>query len=241
MYYCEELKNLSVLSLYEGELIGKVDKLYFDKNLKKLIEIGIVGENGTTMFLLVKDIYRVGKNAITVKNNQAINLKENSESKILAPIGSKVYSINGEFLGIVKEIKLNEKFFSEKIILENDQLVEVNRFASCGKNTLIIHDSNKKNIMKNLEPTKSPKVFKGEEVEAQILPTEKENPQVVSVEESRQAAIQNSDFLIGRVCMKDIVNFNNELLIKKNGTINKKNLKEIIKFGKLRELMLFIK
>ena len=29
-----ELLNKSVLSLYEGELIGIVDKLYFDKKLK---------------------------------------------------------------------------------------------------------------------------------------------------------------------------------------------------------------
>ena len=29
--YCKEFNSFSVLSLYEGELLGKVDKLYFDK------------------------------------------------------------------------------------------------------------------------------------------------------------------------------------------------------------------
>ena len=32
MYNCKELNSLPVLSLYEGELIGKINKLYFDKN-----------------------------------------------------------------------------------------------------------------------------------------------------------------------------------------------------------------
>ena len=41
--------------------------------------------------------------------------------------------------------------------------------------------------------------------------------------------------------IKDIFNFNNELLIKAHSVINKKNLKEINKFGKLRELMLYSK
>ena len=36
--------------------------------------------------------------------------------------------------------------------------------------------------------------------------------------------MQTTDFLIGRVCVKDIFNFNNELLIKAHGVITKKNL-----------------
>ena len=34
MYYCNDFYGLSVLSLYEGELLGVVEKLYFDKKLK---------------------------------------------------------------------------------------------------------------------------------------------------------------------------------------------------------------
>ena len=31
MFYCKDLKSLVVLSLYEGELLGIVNKLFFDK------------------------------------------------------------------------------------------------------------------------------------------------------------------------------------------------------------------
>ena len=67
MYYCNDLLSLSVLSLYEGELIGVVDKLYFDKKLKKLVEIELVREDGGKMILPTKNVYKVGKNAITIK------------------------------------------------------------------------------------------------------------------------------------------------------------------------------
>ena len=33
MHYCCDFYSLSVLSLYEGEFLGKVNKLYFDKKL----------------------------------------------------------------------------------------------------------------------------------------------------------------------------------------------------------------
>lgn len=242
MYYCKEFYSLSVLSLYEGELIGKVDKLYFDKNLKKLIEIELIGENDTKMFLQTKNIYRVGKNAITIKNNQAVAMKAVDVEKTLAPISSKAYSINGEFLGIVQEISLNEKFVTEKIVLDNEKLICVDRLASCGKNTIVFYDDTTKVNIKNFMPHKAPKAFKNNSVEnVAVLPVKEEIPSIVPVEANKVTLIQNSDFLLGRVCLKDISNFNNELLIKAHGIINKKNLKEIIKFGKLRELMLFTK
>jgi len=65
--YCKDLNSFPVLSLFEGELIGKVDKLYFDKKLKKLIEIELIGEDCSKLVLPTKNIYHVGKNAITVK------------------------------------------------------------------------------------------------------------------------------------------------------------------------------
>ena len=39
MFYCNDFYSLSALSLYEGELIGVVNKLCFDKKLTKLIHI----------------------------------------------------------------------------------------------------------------------------------------------------------------------------------------------------------
>jgi len=240
MYYCNEFYSISVLSIYEGELLGVVDKLYFDKKMKKLIEIELMGEDGAKLILPTKNIYRVGKNAITVKNNQAVSLKVEESTLTLCPINSKAYSIKGEFLGIVNDMSFDEKYVSEKISLDNGNTIDIDNLASCGKNTIIFYDNNEKININKFTPNKSPKIFKTEEVVvAKTLPIEEEKKSIE--QESPKPQVQRADFLLGRVCTKDIFNFNNELLIKAHAVINKKNLKEVNRFGKLRELMLYSK
>ena len=236
MWYCKDFNSLAVLSLYEGELLGVVDKLYFDKSLKKLLVVELIGEDGARIILQTKNIYHIGKNAITVKNNQAVSLKSDNQDLYLAPINSKVYSINGEFKGVVGEIAFNEKFLCEKIVLENGDLLDVKDVARCGKNTIIFHSKEQKVNLKQFIP-KQPKVFKKKDVKiVSALPIETKDDKQPTI---NKAINQNTDFLVGRVCGKDIFNFNNELLIKAHSIINAKNLKEIKKFGKLRELMLY--
>ena len=242
--YCNDFYSLSVLSLYEGELLGVVDKLYFDKKMKKLIEIELLGEDDVRLLLPTKNIYHVGKNAITIKNNQAVSLKVEPTKYANCPINSKAYSINGEYLGSVKEISIDEKFQTEKFSLDNNSVIEVSRLASFGKNTIIFYDTNDNVDIKKFIPNRSPKTFKTEQENlTEIMPIveEKTNDNVVSVNEEPKPNTQNSDFLLGRICTKDIFNFNNELLIKAHTVIAKKHLKEIKKFGKLRELMLYSK
>lgn len=246
MYYCKDFASLSVLSLYEGELLGTVDRLYFDKNLKKLVELELVSDDGARLTLLSKNIYHVGKNAITVKNNQAVSIKIENNTLFSSPISSKAYSLKGEFLGVVKEMTFDEKFKTEKLILDNEKTLDLSNLASCGKNTVIFYDNNDNIDVKKFVPQKTPKLFKKFNAQiAKILPAETkqedlvENENIVPVTKSSQKIDQASNFLIGRVCTKDIFNFNNELLVKAQTVVTKKILKEVNKYGKLRELMLY--
>lgn len=241
MYYCKELLSKSVLSLYEGELIGSVDKLYFDKKMKKLIELEIIDNEGVKLILPAKNIYHIGKNAITIKNNQAVTLKVEESGLLPLTFGNKAYSIKGEYLGLISEVSVNEKFLTEKISLDSELTFEVTSIATSGKNTIIFYDKEKINLEKFV-PIKSPKFFKKREtVTAEILPLEPKDEAVPvnAVPVDKPANEQNPDFLLGRICVKDIYNFNNELIIKSNSLITKKNLKEIKRYGKLRELMIY--
>lgn len=240
MYYCKEFQSLSVLSLYEGELLGVVDKLLFNKNLKKLIEIELISEDGVKLILPTKNIYHVGKNAITVKNNQAVSIKVENSELYACPINSKAYSINGEYLGIIKEILFDEKFQTNKIALDNDSTLEVNKIASCGKNSVIFKTNDEDINLKKFTPNKAPKILKIKTV--QTVETQPIPPiNAVPVETQQKTTPQDANFLIGRTCTKDIVNFNKDVLIKANSKISKKHIKEVNKFGKLRELMLYSK
>jgi len=176
MIYCNDLLTLSVLSLYEGELLGKVEKLYFDKKIKKLICIELIGSNGERYLLSSKNIYNIGKNAITVKNNEAVTLKVEDVDLCPSPIGSKAYTICGEYLGIITELSLNEKYLTQKFSFDNNSTVEIDKLASSGRNTTIFYDNQKKIDISKFIPEKSPKSFKTENIiEAQILPVEESN------------------------------------------------------------------
>lgn len=257
MYYCSDFLTRPVLSLYEGELVGNVDKLLFDRKLKKLLFLEITSENDTHFLLPTKNIYNVGKNAITIKNNLAVSLKIEDENYSSCPVGSKAFNIKGEFLGVVKEIIISEKYLTEKLSLENSLVLDADMIASSGKNTVIFYDKLSKVDVSKFVPNKTPKTFKTKHAEiATILPVlqnevtkatdqtatqhQATNQNIVSVD-AAPTLIQNSDFLIGKICTKDIFNFNNELLIKAHSVVNKKNLKEINRYGKLRELMLYCK
>ena len=246
MYYCSDFISRPVLSLYEGELIGNVDRLLFDKKMKKLLYLELIGENDNRFLLPTKNIYNVGKNAVTIKNNTAVSLKIEDDCYSTCPIGAKAFNIKGEFLGIVKEIILTEKYLTEKVSFENNEVLDADLIASCGKNTIIFYDKSSKVDVSRFIPNKMPKIFKTKQVsKANILPiveqNETANSTVVPVTAETKTPIQNSEFLIGKICTKDIFNFNNELLIKAHSVVTKKNLKEINLYGKLRELMLYCK
>ena len=249
MYCCKDFNSMSVLSLYEGELLGVVDKLFFDKNMKKLVELELVGEDGIKLSLPTKNIYNVGKNAITVRNNQAVSIKTDSSNLCSNPTESKAYTIKGEFIGIIKEVYFNEKFVTNKIELENGNYLEPNLVASCGKTTMIFYEKDNIVDIKKFTPNKKQKSskinYKQEEIETEKEDKnnikESENQETITEKKKEKNIVQISDFLLGRICTKDIFNFNNEILIKADSIINKKNLKEISKFGKLRELMLYSK
>lgn len=246
MYNCNDISSLAVLSLYEGELLGVVDKLFFDKKLKKLVEFELTGEEGVKLRLSTKNIYHIGKNAITVRNNQCVEIKTYSSNLLSAPIESKAYSIQGEFLGVIKEISFNDKFITTNIELESNLKLNPALIASCSKNTIIFYNKEDNIDIKRFTP-KNKKFSKSNENKIE-QPDTKENSNLtenktesITIEESIQKPSSSTDFLIGRICTKDIFNFNNEILIKAHTVINKKNIKELIKFGKVRELMLFSK
>jgi len=141
----------------------------------------------------------------------------------------------------VQEICFDEKFFTTKILLENEKLINVEKLASCGKNTLIFNDETSKINLKSFTPSKTPNDFKAQTTQVVLtMPKEENQPNVEEIEKPK-IKTNNSDFLIGRVCTKNIFNFNNEVLIKERDVVTKKVLKEITKFGKLRELMIYTK
>ena len=68
--YLSELLQKPILSLYEGELLGNITKVFFDKSKKKIKSFEIINDEEISYCLYPKFIYTLGKHAITLKNKQ---------------------------------------------------------------------------------------------------------------------------------------------------------------------------
>ena len=102
----------------EGGFLGTVDKICFNKNLKKLIQLEIIGENGIKLILKSKNIYKIGKNAITIKNNQQMREIDLNKFHIMNGVSDyvttdKTYGTEFQDYGKTyegKELKSGEQF-----------------------------------------------------------------------------------------------------------------------------------
>ncbi|MBQ8430616.1 MAG: PRC-barrel domain-containing protein [Clostridia bacterium] len=240
----KNILSLPVLSLFEGDLIGEISNLYFDKKLKKLELIVVSCEGDLNYSLSPKQIYKLGKNAITIKNSQCLtlNLEDNTENLVSTPLNSKAYTIQGEYLGKISEISLNEKFEVENIVLDNEKILESNKLASCGKNTVIVYDENTKINVSRFKFNLSPKIFKTKEpAKVETMPAPPTVEEIKPEITLPQSAVNSPNFMIGRVATQDIYYDDRKLLINANSTITEKTLALACRTNKIKELMLYSK
>ncbi len=235
-----KLINLPVLSLYEGEMIGNIKELYFDKKLKKLEYLSIENEEGLILVIQSKNIYNIGKNAVTIKNNNQATLMSNLEpfDEYFAPLNFKIFSMHGELLGIAKDFGVDEKYEVKSIITE-DKHIDTNMQINCSKNAIILYDQDTVKI--NSFKTKALNLFKTKKDEkVSIQPIETQNViNISSINNDNQVkVVSNTDFLLNRRTTADIFGLNDEIIIKNNSLITKKTVATATKFGKLKELMI---
>ncbi len=244
-----DLLSRPVLSLYEGEMLGTVCGVMLDKKLKSMSCIEFVTDDDMHYVVLAKNIYHVGKNAITIKNNDFAELRDNLEPLPYAsdPTGSKVYSITGELLGVIQSVELGTKYEVTKITLENGAEVDLSRLANCSKNTVLVYDEHTTvNVNKFKLP--KPKFFKSrKDQNVSTLPVMSEPEPVAqpAVEvytpniSLPNKSVTNSSFIIGRRVTKEIFGLNSDIIIKKNTKITQNTINTATKFGKLKELMMY--
>ena len=183
-----------------------------------------------------KFIYSIGKHAITIKNKQHLQLSINENPYFVLPVNVKAYSIQGEYLGLVKDYTISNKYEIESIILDNQQLISISDMASNSTSSIFIYDSQehvninsfryriKRNITQNPKVKVLPKLFSSFN-KISPNPSKKEN------------------LIVGRICTKDILDTQNNVIVKQNSTIteqilalasNKNKLQELMKYSKIK-------
>lgn len=267
MFNTKNLIGLPVISLYEGELVGSVTNVYFDKKLKKVVSFQ-VSDQDLKYFLATKNIYKIGKNAITIKNNACLNLQlDNDETPTIpAPFESKTYTIQGEFLGKIEQITFTDKYLVDTILLDNQKVLDCSNLASCSKNTILVYDKSTHINVSKFKNKSLPKLFRTNHTkkvatmpfqklpenenmttsintthfDANSLPTVEEKGDVDVANITIPTAVSNyPTFLIGRIVVQDIMLDDKKVLIKSNSTITDRTLTLALAYNKIKELMLF--
>lgn len=236
----KNILDLPVLSLYEGEFVGTVSKIFFDKKLKKLTALQLVTEDDLRYILYPQNIYKLGKNAITIKNSSCLELYlDENLDYVVNPYNSKTYTIQGEYLGKIEEITINEKYHICSIILDNGNNLDNKNLASCSKNTIIMYDENTKVNVKKFNINFSPKFLKSKNKQVKTMPAPQEENETTNLETSNIS--NNRKFLIGRIALKDIMLDEKKTLIKANSTVTENVINNALIANKIKELMLYSK
>lgn len=220
-----------VVSVYNGQIEGIVNNILF--NNKKQAKYLVISQNDEQFLVLeTKDIYKTGEGAVIVKNSDVLSLMESSELKMkecFSPINSIVVSIDGNYIGHVSDIELDNKYNIKNFIVDG-QVFELNKVINISESAIII---NTLDIKTSLSKFKSKTKI--------IMGNERITNQTVSVMSNQtilpNRTMLNYNFLIGRKVSKDILNFNGEIIIKENQTVNSKVLDIARINGKLRELI----
>ncbi len=235
--YLSELLQKPILSLYDGELLGNINKAYFDKAKKKIKHFEILNEEDICYCLTPKNIYTIGKHAITIKNKQTltISLNEPIGSNLLLPINVKVYSLQGEYLGIVTDYSISDKYNIENLILDNQKLIDINDVASCSNNSIVVYYTNDRINIKNFRYRIQSK--KDNQTKVKVLPKLFSSFNKISISPLNK----KENFIIGRICTKDIFDNEHNIIIKQNSTITNQILALASSKNKLQDLMKYSK
>lgn len=234
--YLNELLQKPILSLYEGEILGNINKILFDRNKKKIKSFQILNEEDISYSLSPKHIYAVGKHALTIKNKQNLTLSiTDSIDEHTLPLNAKVYSLQGEYLGVVNDYSINENYIIENILLNNQQIISIDDMASCGNNSIVVYDSLEHVNINSFRYRISNK--NKQETKVKVLPKLFSSFNKIVPNTSNK----KNNFIVGRICTKDIYDNQNNVIIKQNSTITEQILALASNKNKLQELMKYSK
>lgn len=222
-----------IISIYDGKIEGYVKNLLFDKKLTKLCFLQFFDDNTQEDKLLhVKSIYSIGQDAIILRNSFDVMLDTIDVSNYVNPNNFDIYSVDGNKIGKVSDIILNDKNKVENLVLQDKTKLLINCILNVGDKVVILKERQSK---LNISFFKS---------KANIIKYNKSNIKVeiqngvtyIKPQKPNKIITNNFEFLIGRKTNKNIYADNGELLVKKQTKINTNIIDVVCRNGKLKEL-----
>lgn len=241
----QDLLSKPVLSLYDGTNEGFVLSVWLDEKLKKVKALIISNNDDNSpideLLLHYNDILKIGKDAIVIKNNSLLetkNLNYNINYSY-SPINNSAYTIDGEYLGKISDIEIDDKFNVLHFIIGQKQ-IPANMLATFSNGTIIFNTETKKIKLQNLKPAiKNLQNISTLNNTVTIL--DKFNEDKLKENETLKTITRlstNNNLLIGKSVTKNITSENGEIIARKNSIINAKTIILATAHQKIRELAL---
>ena len=199
-----DLINKKVVSIYNGEIEGTVDKILFNKNLK-LANLIIKTPDEQLKTLNAKDIFSYGK-YVVIKNSTKLFVSENEP--YITFLNKEVVGINGENFGNVLDVNI-ENLKVKEILTQNTKINPQNIISN--NNIIIINNGEKQYKKYQFKPKN--KISITQNVNQKVAITSKIPIKVVS-----------NNSLIGKRLFRDLINNKNIVLARKNTIITNKLL-----------------
>ncbi len=253
MYKVTNIISKPVINLYNGMCEGTVKNICFDTELKRAKHLILFNDSEDEEVLLdITKVFCIGDSAITIKNNSGITPLIFAPRVVYNnPINNIVYSLEGNYLGQVKDVILSTNFKIEEISV-GDATYDSKSVISYNNDNLVINSSGIKFSKQNYKPTIAkvkqsnivnimPKIelpkIELPKIE-DLAPLQKETYKF-STNPLPQRIVSDQNFLIGRKVSKTVYGSNNEIIIKKDNIITAKTIHNAKLHNKLVELAVF--
>lgn len=194
-----DIISKKVYAIEEGNETGYVLNFSLDeKNTKlKFLVVATLFEE-SEMILKAKDIVAISDEAVFVTSEKQLSFDANAFAN--NPIGKKVFSVSGDYLGKVVDVEL-QKDVTKKIMTQSCEILPKYIYSS-GRDCLFFSKSKRK-------------MQKSGDVETKVT--------IQNVAVPFKQKFQGEE-LIGKVIVKDILDDNHFLIFKKNTVISPKIL-----------------
>lgn len=219
-----------IIALDEGEEVGYVLDVCFDKGLKSMIGLRVADEESEREFFLpAEEMVQMEGDCIFIQSVQATEMDFGSES--YNPIGKPVFDKKGFCLGRVQDVWL-DKSRVDKLLTDQCEIKQ-KYIAVAGRDCIVFGVRKKQSNAKPTVFTKRysealPKIEVQQISEPAKLNTRVSGPVKVTVTPS---------MILNRTATVDILGFNNELIIHQGDIITQSKINLAKKHNKLNYLI----
>ena len=233
-----ELLGKPVISIYNGNIEGFINNVFCNDKLTKIEYLQFFDdENQGEKLSSIKNIYHIGEDAITIKNNDDVFVENTIMNVGINPINFDLYTINGKKVSKISDVEFNDKFAIKNIICQDGQTLSSKQILKLGKNVAIKSES--KNAVKISNFKSKAKILNSDSHQNIKVEIQNELPLIPKSKISplpKKLVTGGYEFLIGRKVDKNIYSDNKELIIKKQSKITSAIIDVASKNGKLKEL-----